>query len=1008
MKTLMWSVLAVGCSMPLIQQSGQAAWVGDIIYCANSKQTPPYNAGVAVAFFDFTHKINGEKDGYYINRDSPRYEPLCQNDFPIGARDAVFNARSIIMYDEDTALVLCAGRWDDMDHKDVSITQLEYDLHLPYERDPGPLSLSEIVPTKRGTVTGGILTGRLQLAVHPEKEYALYSMYKPIAGKLFLPELTNAGMFGSHNVMDMAANTQGDLYIAGCQYSTQEGMVFLLRKAGGRALGRRVGERIGESMFREARQIVSKKSGRSWFTGIAVDNRGYVYAVDRGLGCLDIYTADGKPVGLYDVQRELACAPEAVRVDPTHAGPETRLVLVVRDPRKEVKIVVLDVNPSGPVVKIAKKLVGDELPKSDHEKTASEWIGSVEMSPNGDLFYVDCRGYSEASHCLIAAEEYAKAVGNPDGGTYTISPAGVNVLYEQGYWYGRGATFAAVRSPGRDFVNGSLNKIGQGQAREALIELEPMLDRCEAEPAQSPAVSTIAADRVVQTCMAIASAKRQIGASTEDLRAVYYEAIRKAPNSSVVRDAVAALDQTLEPTERRSFLWHLARTQRLTAVGQAAANEVLAETLSQSKDYVMTLQHMAAQGDGTAIADIAIERLGCRSYLLDARAILGAYSSRAESMFLSTAGTDDSSYGDLLISLSATPYLNADWPGPRTVDILCQTVLASRSAKAITDSVRTLMIRTKLKCADYLGAVAAAAAVPVSSDIPVLFRELAHMQSADQIRQRLVGLIKSIRNASMSSSPPNTSAAATCWLSLAEACEVSGLGAVALVSRQEYLREQAAVPTDVRSGTAITDGFDKDVAAPVELQAFWKAHVLLQAAKRVEAAQLLGTLCHSDNSVMRAQALFDLARIRLLQHHIEEADKCVEECAESLPNGKALPGLRAQIREAKQHRQALSEAYARIGDLRQQADTEKDADRVTGILAELADVELQIQRPQRAANVLEESLRRYPRSVRAPAALSKLAGIYREQLQDDSKAQQCLARLAENPGSQPPVTQPSR
>ncbi|HUW82190.1 MAG TPA: hypothetical protein VMZ31_05245 [Phycisphaerae bacterium] len=1000
-----------------VAQVGMGAWVGDVIFASYSQVGKEY--GVSVAEFDFTRPMNGKRDGTYVNRVSARYEPLVQNDRVTACKDAVVFSRAIVMYDEDTALVLCSlywGHWDQVRH--VWITQLEYDASTPYERDPGPLVLGDI-RSDQGTTTGGILSGRLQLAVRPEGAWTAMSSRIPVPSKLYLTELIDAGMFRAENVMDMAVDLGGNLYIAGRHRYTSEGMIYKLPKIGGRRLGPGKGERVGEAMFGQGVQVVSKPTGKSWFTSVAVDDGGFIYTVDRGLSTVDVYDAQGKLVLSYNMDEELQLAPEALRIDPTYTGPGPRLVLNVYDPQKVVKILVLDVDPAAASARVAKKLINTtrlaDTPSDDSalrevadDTTCMELIDWIELSPEGDILYVDERGSKDDRHALIAAEDYAKAVVSPDGSTYDIPVVGVDVLQEVGHDYARGGTFAAVTKPNRALISAALKLAAKGQAAEALAQLEEHLQRLKANPSADGGPSGNAGGReaglLIDTYAAIASVKRSLSVPQRELQAVCYEGLQTAPNAPGVYEVVASLAGALPEAQRDTVLWNLARKFRATEAGRAAANLLMVSVLAGCQDVQGGLEDLAIRGTGTAIGDQAFVRLN----ILNGRRDLGGDLSqqlRAETLLLCGLKGDKVDASASLLMQCAQRFMTSYrvWK----VEDLCRLVLMNDPRTACLPAVSGLLVRSRVLRGDYVGALAAVAARPDGSERSALARQIAQAATLADVRAHVTHWVEATCGSADGRVVPDATASDIAFYrELGAVAEQLNLPIVGTVCWQEILRSRQVSVIDAATGSALSEDFAVRTAKVEHLAVFWKALLASADGKPEEAARLLMPLADATSAPLRGQVLFELARARLAQHRPQVAVASINECVEELPSSEAARELHAAADSEIRSQEATAQAFRQWAQLRKAADDAPDDDRAAEALLGLADIELQLGAPRKAVVVLEEAVRQHPTAVSTTQSLRRLVSLYRDELHDEATGGYYESQLAKESSKSTPTSQP--
>jgi hypothetical protein len=456
MKRGMTTSIVLLAGMALVAPTARGNFVGDMIYCANARYQATtasmYRYGVAAAHFDYNTGFagGGVTDPGAYDPVSTTYdvaygssEPLAQNDNNYGSRDALWNGRALVMYDANTALQLNAMRWGS-GGANVYLTQLEHRDGQAYENDPGVIDIDNGVLD----ATGGMLSGRLQLAVGPEGGYDETAGYG--GARKELSAIETAGMTRADRVWDMGADGQGNLYVCGRAQvgGVDTGLIFKVPKLNGtRALGSWVGQRVGDAgVFGAATQLVAKQVAllAPWYTGVAVDAGGYVYGCDRGTNALDVYDGTGALKMSIDIGAE-GLVPEAVRVDPSYGGAGDRVVLNVYDVNAVVKLLVLDVDPVATTWSVAAQLSSGDLRENGLGGSA-ERVDWIEISPGGDIFYVDSRGNGDGRQAMVSADDYQAAVAAAGGGLATVTVVGVDVFNDRGNDYGRGAAF--VPEPG--------------------------------------------------------------------------------------------------------------------------------------------------------------------------------------------------------------------------------------------------------------------------------------------------------------------------------------------------------------------------------------------------------------------------------------------------------------------------------------------------------------------------------------------------------------------------------
>jgi len=411
----------------------QAAWDGDFIYASAERWNAAmadetgnkdyFRYSVAVAKVDMATGSFGGQASCGLDES----EPLAGNEGPLEAVSGsiTYLSRGMVAYDADTVLVLNTARWG-VSSSRMHIAQLEYRAGEAYE-DQGSVSPGRIsvYGAAMPVTDGGMLSGKLQLAVDSRG-------YDKNGTNGINPRLDLSGslgadtVMGADNVMGLAKDEAGNLYVAGrVRGGATAGRIYKIPYAGGGGLQNADGQRVTD-LFGAPVQLVNKNVPVvSWFTGVAAGG-GAVYATDFNLQSLDVYDPNSGALknsidlstanGL--IQDVPGLIPEDVRVDPTYDGPGVRLVLQVLDeaatgPLGRVDLLVLDVDPADGSLLGAKALCDGGGSESGHYTyTSVDWL---EISPEGDIISVDGRGSNDSRAHAYKAEAYAAAMATSGG-----------------------------------------------------------------------------------------------------------------------------------------------------------------------------------------------------------------------------------------------------------------------------------------------------------------------------------------------------------------------------------------------------------------------------------------------------------------------------------------------------------------------------------------------------------------------------------------------------------------
>jgi len=415
-----------------------AAWDGDYVYGAQDTWTSDgkstWKYGTAVAHLNYGA-------GFYGGRTHSGYdqsEPLCQNDGWTG-NDVVSLSRGMVQYDADTVLMLGSTAWGST-YPRIYITQLQYEVGEAMESQglTNPGRISSYGGAVQPITDGGVTSGRLQLAVIPVGQPG--GGYDPgaddggIDPRFSLQNTIGAdGVAGAENVMGLAKDDAGDLYVA-ARAGTGDARVYKIPGPGSmtNSAGGRINDVLGAPSL-----LVQKVTPVSWFTGVAVGGGG-VYVTDYTVQSVDVYDPNSGalklsvdlsvPNGLID--QVPALLPEDVRVDPTYAGQGVRLIVQVLDeaatgPLGRVDLLVLDVDPVAGTLLAAKALCDGGGAENGHG--AYTQIDSLEVSPDGDIASMDSRGDNDFRAHSYTAESYAASMAAP--GSIVAITNGTNSMW---------------------------------------------------------------------------------------------------------------------------------------------------------------------------------------------------------------------------------------------------------------------------------------------------------------------------------------------------------------------------------------------------------------------------------------------------------------------------------------------------------------------------------------------------------------------------------------------------
>jgi hypothetical protein len=426
-----------------------ATFNGDFIYCAqdryNSDGSSTWRYGIAVCTMDYTTSFAGGRthSGY------DQSEPLCQNDGLTG-NDAFSITKGVVQYDADTAIILCTNRWGSSTVKSF-LNQIEWRPGQAMESQglTNPGRVSTYSPAVQPITDGGILSGRIQMAVNANG-------YDPgaddggIDPRVRLDSTLGAdGLVGANNVMGLAKDEDGDLYVCGRVISTGDARVYKIPGPGSlqNVDGQRAVDLLGAPAL-----LAQKVTPVSWFTGVAAGG-GMVAVTDYTVQSVDVFDdTSGAMVGSLDLSAPgvgglipdiaYGLLPEDVRVDPTFQGPGIRLVVQVLDETATSQIgridgLILDVVGGAFVAGRAFSVNG--APENGHYTyTGIDWL---EISPDGDLLWCDSRAGNDVRAVEVDDTEYALAAAAAPGGLTVVQSGFTSAWADRCFDYAKGGAF---------------------------------------------------------------------------------------------------------------------------------------------------------------------------------------------------------------------------------------------------------------------------------------------------------------------------------------------------------------------------------------------------------------------------------------------------------------------------------------------------------------------------------------------------------------------------------------
>ncbi len=446
MRKYILGITAVAVVFGVLVMPAQAAWQGDIVYAAENRDATgapsrdTWRRGLAVAYCDFAADFYGGKthSGY------DQSEPLAQNDGWTGG-DVLSVSRGMVQYDADTVLMLGSTAWGST-YPRIYITQLQYEVGEAMQSQglTNPGRVSSFGPVVQPITDGGVTSGRLQLAVIPVGQPG--GGYDPgaddggIDPRYMLQNTIGAdGVAGAQNVMGLAKDESGNLYIA-ARAGVGDGKIYKIPGPGSmtNAAGGRINDVLGAPTL-----LVQKTTPVTWFTGVAAGG-GAVYVTDYTVQSVDVYDdTTGLPILSVDlavpgglIDDVPALLPEDIVVDPTYAGPGVRLVVQVLDEAAthpvvgRIDVLVLDVDPVAGTLLAARAFnFGGGWENGHYAYTA---IDSLSISAEGDILSNDVRGGNDGRQHSIKSETYAAAIAATAAGT-----AGVMSVVSNSMWGAR-------------------------------------------------------------------------------------------------------------------------------------------------------------------------------------------------------------------------------------------------------------------------------------------------------------------------------------------------------------------------------------------------------------------------------------------------------------------------------------------------------------------------------------------------------------------------------------------
>lgn len=519
--------------------------------------------------------------------------------------------------------------------------------------------------------------------------------------------------------------------------------------------------------------------------------------------------------------------------------------------------------------------------------------------------------------------------------------------------------------------------------------LQDTLNRAE----KGDRASKMALPWVYQT---VASVKGRLGATPDEIRSVHYEALVNAPEGFGASSAVRGIAATLNDPEKKRFLLNVsaAPTRDLPAL-EAARILIASQDEASSADQAIRFTTLIKQAPHTLVPEAVVEALLVRG--------TGDALEREHTKYVARALAGQAVTRGVLVPLgerlSQLGHRHVDERQAAALEQSAQWVEAEQIESHLS-IFRRLLFESRMQTLDTWGALAALSDQPLDNGKTELIKALAALDEPSQIEKSLNVLVSQalardcripdcVRNGKLS-----VGREAVLWEAIAMAAEDARLPRVAMVAYQMLAR--AGTPISAVDGSPLATSFVSHKAAPERLASFWKAQWLISIERLGLAGQLLEELTAptQPSSALRAQAAFDLSRVRQSQHRPECATQPAALCASLLPNSQAVRMLKDSVAASVLRQQASARLHEQIGHTWELVQKAKDEKEAADALMAIAELELQLDTPERAAEALEGLLAKYQGVPAFPAAMEKLALIYETRLNKKEEGTLIRERLA--------------
>ncbi len=434
-------------------------------------------------------------------------------------------------------------------------------------------------------------------------------------------------------------------------------------------------------------------------------------------------------------------------------------------------------------------------------------IDSLEISPEGDILYIDSRAENDPRVALIAAEDYLQAIASPIGPSCRVEVVGSDVLSPE---------------------PGQIRAFARGAA---------FVPKAPAQPAAAGAAGAE-------------------GPSADEVRAACYETINSQVTSPAVEDAVARLADTFEPPARANLLRNLARQYSNRPAGAAAAR-LLVRDMTASGTDAFRLQDLALEAPTAGVmreVSQALDRFFAITIASEAQPFLDC----AIDLIWRDCPTGQGPAVAAMFMACGRQLLRMK--AYSQVEDLCRTAEGSVGAAASGELARQaqqLLAQSRLASEDVIGAMAAVARDGEGVDRAVLLGEWAGTKDLSVLEEHVRKLVTQVLEAAKAIGP-SAPKPADLFSGLAASAEEIGLWPVAAGSWREVVRLHQVTVLSAADGKELQAC--PGVASAVQAAAFWKGHAFLAMGQAERAAEAFRRLVESGDAKMRGQALYDLAQ----------------------------------------------------------------------------------------------------------------------------------------------------